>query len=199
MGRVPPSGLVRARRREEVTSWLTSCGRLPASNRWTSLWRFVATAGLDSEASRRCSKVIPEGPAPTPFSERARSFANVAKSTVGGLQFSSSRGQVRLSTSGGGCFDFSASRTVGVDLLTGVEVNASSARRKLPRRTKPSARDIFPRVSGTWRGGGGRVTAEAAAWYSVSHWPARNCRSRRSVAGQSGRRGEGRRSVRRGR
>ncbi|GJP69726.1 hypothetical protein CLOP_g725 [Closterium sp. NIES-67] len=46
-----------------------------------------------TEASRRCSKVIPEGPAPTPFSERESSFANVAKSTVGGLQFSSSRGQ----------------------------------------------------------------------------------------------------------
>ncbi|GJP40914.1 hypothetical protein CLOM_g577 [Closterium sp. NIES-68] len=63
------------------------------------------------------------------------------------VQASGSPTKVRLSTSGGGCFDFSASRTVGVDLLTGVEVNASSARRKLPRRTKPSARDIFPRVS----------------------------------------------------
>ncbi|CAI5527747.1 unnamed protein product [Closterium sp. Naga37s-1] len=78
MGRVPPSGLARAMRREDVSKEHTSSGSIVL----TRAWRWVVTAALAIAASLRCSNVIPDGPSPTPFSQRHRIFANAAEVMV---------------------------------------------------------------------------------------------------------------------
>ncbi|CAI5519726.1 unnamed protein product [Closterium sp. Naga37s-1] len=82
MGRVPPSGLARAIRREDVSREHTSSGSFPWSIVLTRAWRWVVTAALAIAASLRCSNVIPDGPPPTPFSQRHRIFANAAEVMV---------------------------------------------------------------------------------------------------------------------
>ncbi|CAI5531335.1 unnamed protein product [Closterium sp. Naga37s-1] len=82
MGRVPPSGLARAMRREDVSKEHTSSGSFPWSIVLTRAWRWVVTAALAIAASLRCSNVIPDGPPPTPFSQRHRIFANAAEVMV---------------------------------------------------------------------------------------------------------------------
>ncbi|CAI5506260.1 unnamed protein product [Closterium sp. Naga37s-1] len=82
MGRVPPSGLARAMRREDVSKEHTSSGSFPRRIVLTRAWRWVVTAALAIAASLRCSNVIPDGPPPTPFSQRHRIFANAAEVMV---------------------------------------------------------------------------------------------------------------------
>ncbi|CAI5508651.1 unnamed protein product [Closterium sp. Naga37s-1] len=82
MGRVPPSGLARAMRREDVSREHTSSGSFPWSIVLTRAWRWVVTAALAIAASLRCSNVIPDGPPPTPFSHRHRIFVNAAEVMV---------------------------------------------------------------------------------------------------------------------
>ncbi|CAI5530820.1 unnamed protein product [Closterium sp. Naga37s-1] len=82
MGQVPPSGLARAIRREDVSREHTSSGSFPWSIVLTRAWRWVVTAALAIAASLRCSNVIPDGPPPTPFSQRHRIFANAAEVMV---------------------------------------------------------------------------------------------------------------------
>ncbi|GJP39611.1 hypothetical protein CLOM_g23963 [Closterium sp. NIES-68] len=70
MGLVPPSGLVNASNLEAVRRSAASSGTCPASAALvTSVSRF-RTSAFEAAASRRCSKHIPLGPAPTPFGLR---------------------------------------------------------------------------------------------------------------------------------
>ncbi|CAI5525271.1 unnamed protein product [Closterium sp. Naga37s-1] len=82
MGRVPPSGLARAMRRKDVSREHTSSGSFPWSIVLTRAWRWVVTTALAIAASLRCSNVIPDGPPPTPFSQRHRIFVNAAEVMV---------------------------------------------------------------------------------------------------------------------
>ncbi|CAI5514501.1 unnamed protein product [Closterium sp. Naga37s-1] len=70
------------RRREDVSKEHTSSGSFPWSIVLTRAWRWVVTAALAIAASLRCSNVIPDGPPPTPFSQRHRIFANAAEVMV---------------------------------------------------------------------------------------------------------------------
>ncbi|GJP80341.1 hypothetical protein CLOP_g10555 [Closterium sp. NIES-67] len=57
------------------------------------MWSLLATALLARAASRMCSKHIPEGPAPTPFSLRLSNLVNSASVREGGTSDSSMCGQ----------------------------------------------------------------------------------------------------------
>ncbi|CAI5509261.1 unnamed protein product [Closterium sp. Naga37s-1] len=57
-------------RRDDVRSEHTSGGREPRMMVFAKAWRWVLTEPFVIAALRRCSKVIPDGPPPTPFSQR---------------------------------------------------------------------------------------------------------------------------------
>ncbi|CAI5497811.1 unnamed protein product [Closterium sp. Naga37s-1] len=116
MGRVPPSGLARAMRREAVSKEHTSSGSFPWSIVLTRAWRWVVTAALAIAASLRSSNVIPDGPPPTPFSQRHRIFANAAEVMV--TTWASSVGVHSMCPGGvGGCLNLNAARA-GVATFT---------------------------------------------------------------------------------
>ncbi|CAI5531334.1 unnamed protein product [Closterium sp. Naga37s-1] len=117
MGRVPPFGLARAMRWEDVSKEHTSSGSFPRSIVQTRAWRWVVTAALAIAASLRCSNVIPDGPPPTPFSQRHRIFANAAEVMV--TTWASSVGVQSMCPGGAsGCLDLSESSVSGVGSAT---------------------------------------------------------------------------------
>ncbi|GJP81296.1 hypothetical protein CLOP_g11452 [Closterium sp. NIES-67] len=78
MGRVPPPGLGKAMRRLAVRRDAISAVEFPFSWRIVSAYSLLTTVPLARAASRMCSKHIPEGPAPTPFSQRPSNRMNSA-------------------------------------------------------------------------------------------------------------------------
>ncbi|CAI7812015.1 unnamed protein product [Closterium sp. NIES-54] len=112
-------------------------------------------------ASRMCSNVVPDGPAPTPFSHLPRILANSA--WVMDSFDSGGTGQVTTSCTAGGYFWRSSSNISGLGVQTVVDSSASMARHRLSCFASPSARLMTPVAPGWCRGGGGVFTASTVS------------------------------------
>ncbi|CAI5485305.1 unnamed protein product [Closterium sp. Naga37s-1] len=79
IGLAPPPGLAKAMRRDAVRRFATESGKFPPRTVLIKACRWVRTSALVIAASRRCSNVIPDGPAPTPFSHLPNILAKSAR------------------------------------------------------------------------------------------------------------------------
>ncbi|CAI5476255.1 unnamed protein product [Closterium sp. Yama58-4] len=78
IGRAPPPGLARAMRRDAVNKLATESGKFPPKMVLTRACKWVLTSAFVIAESRKCSNVIPDGPAPTPFSHLPNILAKSA-------------------------------------------------------------------------------------------------------------------------